>query len=134
MAHSITIIDAIIHERNTFFNAYFVIFFKSVFLRKMTVFLGKIRAFHPEKRRPGWGAPFSVSAAAAVIALAAAAAVVAAPQSIAAAVAEQNDQQDDPAQVAATEIIIAHNKYLQDFFTAEPLIPCYSTGRKMCSR
>ena len=71
--------------------------------------------FTLKKRRPGWGAPFSLSAAAAVIALAAAAAVVAAPQSIAAAVAEQNDQQDDPAQVAATEIIIAHIKYLQIF-------------------
>ena len=125
MAHSTTIIDAIIHERNTFFNAYFVIFFKSVFLGKMSVFAGK--------RRPDWGAPFLLPlAAAAVVTLAAAAAVVAAPQSIAATVAEQDDQQDDPAQVTATEIIIAHNKYLQDFFTAEPLIPCYSAGQKMC--
>ena len=88
-----------------------------------------------QKRRPDWGARFLPLAAAAAIVIAAAAAVVAAPQSaIAAAVAEQDDQQDDPAQVAATEIIIAHNKYLQDFFTAEPLIPCYSTGPKMCSR
>ena len=125
MAHSTTIIDAIIHERNTFFNAYFVIFFKSVFLGKMRVFAGK--------RRPDWGAPFLPLAAAAAIVIAAAATVVAAPQSaVAAAVAEQDDQQDDPAQVAATEIIIAHNKYLQDFFTAEPLIPCYSAGQKMC--
>ena len=80
------------------------------------------------------GAPrFLPLAAAAAIVIAAAAAVVAAPQSaVAAAVAEQDDQQDDPVQVAATEIIIAHNKYLQDFFTAEPLIPCYSAGQKMC--
>ena len=79
------------------------------------------------------GAPrFFPLAAAAAIVIAAAAAVVAAEHRIAAAVAEQDDQQDDPAQVTATEIIIAHNKYLQDFFTAEPLIPCYSAGVKMC--
>ena len=97
-------------------------------------FLGKSMHFL-KNRRPDWGAPFLLPlAAAAVVTLAAAAAVVAAPQGIAATVAEQDDQQDDPAQVTATEIIIAHNKYLQDFFTAEPLIPCYSTGRKMCSR
>ena len=92
-------------------------------------FLGKSMHFL-KKQAPRLGRPFFGSAAAAVIALAAA--VVAAPQGIAATVAEQDDQQDDPAQVTATEIIIAHNKYLQDFFTAEPLIPCYSASRKMC--
>ena len=94
-------------------------------------FPGEISVF-ARKRRPDWGAPFFPLAAAAAIVIAAAAAVVAAEHRIAAAVAEQDDQQDDPAQVTATEIIIAHNKYLQDFFTAEPLIPCYSTGPKMC--
>ena len=85
-----------------------------------------------KERRPGWGAHFSLAAAAAIVV---AAAVVAAPQAViaAAAIAEQDDQQNDPADVAAAEIIITHSSYLQDFFTAEPLIPCYSLGAKMCA-
>ena len=94
-------------------------------------FSGKSGHF-PLKKGAPIGAPHFALAAAAAIVVAAAAAVVAAPQSVAAAVAEQDDQQDDPADVAAAEIIVTHNTYLQVFFTAEPLIPCYSAGVKMC--
>ena len=60
------------------------------------------------------------------------AAVITAAQCVAAAIAEQDDQQDDPAQIATAEIIVTHIRYLQKFIAAEPLIPCYSTGLKMC--
>ena len=77
------------------------------------------------------GAPKIYLAAAAAIVVAAA--VIAAPQAVvAAAVAQQENQNDDPADVAAAEIIVTHITYLQKFFTAEPLIPCYSAPRKMC--
>ena len=76
------------------------------------------------------GAPIFLLAAAAAIVIAAA--VVAVPQGAAAAIAEQDDQQDDPAQIATAEIIVTHIRYLQKFIAAEPLIPCYSTGLKMC--
>ena len=71
--------------------------------------------------------------------LAAAAAVVIAVVPVAvvaaAAVAEQQDQDDDPPAVIATEaVVVPHKEYLQKFFVAaEPLIPRYSGGHKMCS-
>ena len=51
--------------------------------------------------------------AAAAVVVAAAAAVVAADQAVVATAAEQNQQNDDPANVAATEPVIIHRKYLQ---------------------
>ena len=49
------------------------------------------------------------------------------------AAAEQDEQDDDPAVVATKETVITHNKYLREFFAAEPLIPWYSVAAKMCS-
>ena len=95
--------------------------------------LSNFAFFRAKKKGAPVGAPNFCLAAAATIVVAAA--VVAAEQAvIAAAIAEQDDQQDDPAQVAAAEIVVTHITYLQKFFTAEPLIPCYSPKQKMCAR
>ena len=53
--------------------------------------------------------------AAGVVAVAATAAVAAAhPAAVIAAATEQNQQNDDPAQIAATETVITHRRYLQE--------------------
>lgn len=50
-------------------------------------------------------------------------------QAIATAVAEQNQQNDDPADVAATETVIAHKSTSRNFNgAAMPLIPRYSVA------
>ena len=76
--------------------------------------------------RPIFGAPigapvFCLAATAVVVAATAAAVVVigigAAAQAVVAAAAEQQDEDDDPPAAITTETVIAHNKYLQDFFS-----------------
>jgi len=86
-----------------------------------------------------WGAdwrPVKNLAAAAVVVAATAATVVivvGAAHTVVAAAAEQQDQDDDPPAVITTETVIAHNKYLQDFFSGDlPLIPRYSAAPKRC--
>ena len=78
----------------------------------MSVFPWQIPGF-PAKKAPRLGRPIFALAAAAAIVIAAA--VIAAPQS-AAAIAEQDDQQDNPAEVTATEVIIAHKIIPPDNF------------------
>ena len=73
-----------------------------------------------------------LAAAAVIVAATAATTVVGAHQAIATAVAQKNQNQNDPAEVTATEtVIIAHTKYLREFFRGDlPLIPRYSAGAK----
>ena len=61
-----------------------------------------------------WGIFSPLAAAAVVIATAVITAVVAAQQGVVAAAAEQNQQNDDPAQIATTETIVTHRRYLQE--------------------
>lgn len=81
--------------------------------------------FLQKKGRPDWGARLCISAAAAVVI---AAAVVVIGNAVVATAAEQDQQDDDPAPVTATETIVIHKEYLQEFFAAKPLIPRYSAG------
>ena len=76
-------------------------------------------------------AVFLLAAATVVVAATAAAiaaAVVVAAVAVVATAAEQDQQDDDPAPVTATETIVIHKEYLQEFFAAKPLIPRYSAG------
>ena len=76
------------------------------------------------ERLPYRGALNFLAAAAVVVA-----AVMTAIQAIATAVAEQNQQNDDPADVAATETVIAHKSTSRNFNgAAMPLIPRYSVA------
>ena len=71
---------------------------------------------------------FGLAAAAVVIATTVAVIVRTAAQAVVATAAEQDQQDDDPAPVTATETIVIHKEYLQEFFAAKPLIPRYSAG------
>ena len=79
------------------------------------------------------GAPLDPLAAAAVVVAAAVIVVVSAHTALVAAAAEQDQQDDDPAVVATEEAIVTHINTSKGFFAAEPLIPWYSVGGKMCS-
>ena len=70
-----------------------------------------------EKKRPFRGAFLDLAAGVVVIA-ATAAAVTAEQRTVVAATAEQNQQNDDPAQIATTETVVTHRKYLQEVIAA----------------